>query len=142
MQVKDLPHFNAVINTIVALLLVAGLLLVKRGRREAHKRVMTAALMLSVVFLASYVVYHYGYGSTKFTGTGIARPIYFALLLSHTILAVVNLPFVIVTVARAWRGDFAAHRKIARYTWYMWFYVAATGPLVYLMLYQVYPAER
>jgi tetratricopeptide (TPR) repeat protein len=103
---------------------------------------MTAALALSGLFLTSYLVYHFEYGSTKFTGVGPVRTVYFTVLLTHTILAVVSLPFIIVTVLRAWRGDFVKHRKISQLTWYMWFYVALTGPIVYLMLYQLYPASR
>ena len=142
MGVAALPHLNAIINSAVAILLVVGLVLIKRGRRQSHQKVMTAALALSGLFLVSYLVYHFEYGSTKFTGVGPVRTIYFTLLLTHTVLAIVNLPFVVLTTARAWRGDFVNHRRIARVTWYMWFYVAVTGPLVYLMLYQLYPASR
>ncbi len=137
-----LPHLNAIINSAVAILLVVGLVLIKRGRRRSHQKVMTAALILSALFLVSYLVYHYHHGATKFAGTGPVRTVYFTLLTTHTVLAVVNLPFVIVTVTRAWRGAFDEHKKLARITWYMWFYVAVTGPLVYLMLYQIYPASR
>jgi uncharacterized membrane protein YozB (DUF420 family)/Flp pilus assembly protein TadD len=142
MGVAALPHVNALINTAVAILLVVGLVLIKRGKRIAHQKVMTAALILSALFLCSYLVYHYQHGSTKFTGIGPVRTVYFTLLSTHTVLAVVNLPFIVIAVARAWRGEFAKHRRIARVTWYMWFYVAMTGPLVYLMLYQLYPASR
>ncbi len=141
MSVADLPHLNAGINTTVALLLLWALWLIRQGRKEAHGRVMLAALGLSALFLVSYLIYHYGHGSTPFPGQGWIRPVYFTILISHTILAVVNLPFVIVTVARALKGEFAKHRKVARVTWYMWFYVAVTGPLVYLLLYQLYPAQ-
>lgn len=139
MSVAALPHVNAAINTIVAILLVVGLVLIKRGQHETHKKVMTAALLLSGLFLASYLVYHFEHGSTKFTGVGPVRTVYFTLLLTHTVLAVVNLPFIVVTVTRAWRGEFKKHKRVARFTWYTWFYVAVTGPLVYLMLYQLYP---
>src|SRR5687767_744394 len=142
MEVAALPHLNALINSAVAILLVVGLVLIKRGKRLAHQKVMTSALILSALFFASYIVYHLEHGSTKFTGIGPIRTVYFTLLLTHTVLAIVNLPFVIVTVVRAWRGDFLKHRRIARVTWYMWFYVAITGPLVYLMLYQLYPASK
>jgi uncharacterized membrane protein YozB (DUF420 family) len=137
MGVAALPHLNALINSAVAVLLVVGLVLIKRGRRQTHQKVMTAALALSALFLASYLVYHFEYGSRKFTGVGPIRTVYFTLLLTHTVLAVVNLPLIILTTLRAWRGDFVKHRKIARVTWYLWFYVAVTGPLVYLMLYQM-----
>lgn len=140
MSVAALPHVNAAINTVVAILLVIGLVLIKRGQHQAHKKVMTAALVLSALFLASYLVYHFEHGSTKFTGVGPVRTVYFTLLLTHTVLAVINLPFIIVTVTRALRGQFKKHKRVARFTWYVWFYVAVTGPLVYLMLYQLYPA--
>ena len=141
MTVADLPHVNAGLNTVVALLLVAGLALAKRGRGAAHRAVMVAALAISALFLASYLTYHYQHGSTRFTGQGWIRPVYFAVLISHTVLAVVNLPFIVTAVVRALRGDLAGHRKVARRTWLAWFYVAVTGPLVYLMLYRM-PGNR
>ena len=140
MSVADLPHVNAVINTTVAAILLWALWLIRQGRREAHTRAMLAALILSGLFLVSYLIYHYGHGSTPFPGQGWIRPVYFTVLITHTVLAVVNLPFIIVTVARALKGEFAKHRKVAKFTWYAWFYVAVTGPVVYLMLYQLYPA--
>jgi uncharacterized membrane protein YozB (DUF420 family) len=142
MSVADLPLVNACINTAVAALLLTGYVLIRKRRMDAHKWVMLSALVLSALFLASYLTYHAKHGSTHFTGDGVSRPIYFSLLISHTVLAVVNLPFVVVTVARALRGSFAAHRKIAMRTWVVWLYVAVTGPLVYLMLYQIFPASR
>jgi uncharacterized membrane protein YozB (DUF420 family) len=141
LSVAALPHVNAAINTGVALLLILGFVLIKRGQREAHKKVMTAALVLSALFLVSYVVYHYGHGSTKFRGQGGIRTVYFTILLTHTVLAIVNLPLVIITVVRAWKGQFEKHRRIAKWTWVIWLYVAITGPLVYLMLYQLYPSD-
>lgn len=141
MSVADLPHLNAGINTVVALLLIAGLVLIKQGRRDAHKNVMVAALVLSGLFLASYLTYHYNHGSTKFQGQGAILPVYFTILLTHTVLAVVNLPFIVVTVWRAYKGQFAKHKKVARFTYWVWLYVAITGPLVYLLLYQLYPGD-
>lgn len=142
MSVADLPHVNASINTVVALLLIAGLVLIKQGRRDAHRNVMVAAIVLSGLFLASYLTYHYLHGSTKFQGQGAIRPVYFTILLTHTVLAVVNLPFIVVTVWRAYKGQFAKHRKVAKYTYWVWLYVAITGPIVYLLLYQLYPGDR
>lgn len=139
MTVADLPHVNAVINSCVACLLMAGLILVKQRRLTAHKNVMVAALALSTAFLASYLVYHFNHGSTPFPGQGPIRAVYFTILISHTVLATVSLPFIIMAVVRAWRGQIERHRKIAKITWAMWFYVAVTGPVVYLMLYQLYP---
>jgi putative membrane protein len=141
MTVADLPHLNAALNTLVSVLLVAGLLLARSGRGAAHRAVMVAALVISAVFLASYLTYHYQHGSTRFTGQGWIRPVYFAILVSHTILAVVNLPFILTAVVRAARGDIAGHRRVARLTWLAWFYVAVTGPVVYLMLYRM-PGNR
>lgn len=138
MTVADLqllPFFNACINTLVAILLIAGYVLIRRGRRVAHERVMLAAVALSALFLASYVTYHLNMGSTKFLGEGIVRPIYFTILISHTVLATVNLPFVIVTLARGLKRNFPAHVRIAKRTWAVWLYVAVTGPIVYVMLY-------
>jgi uncharacterized membrane protein YozB (DUF420 family) len=138
-MIEQLPLINASINTAVALLLLVGLKLIHARKLDLHKWVMLAALVLSALFLASYVTYHLKHGATKFAGEGLVRPVYFAILISHTVLAIVNLPFVIMTVARALKGDFARHRAIAKRTWFVWFYVAVTGPLVYLMLYQLYP---
>lgn len=140
--ISDLPRVNAIINTAVALLLLLGLGLIRRRRREAHRWVMLAAVALSALFLASYVTYHALHGATKFAGTGISRPIYFTILSTHTVLAVVNLPLVIVTLSRALRGRFQAHVRIAKWTWRIWLYVAVTGPIVYLMLYEIYPAPK
>jgi putative membrane protein len=142
MSVDGLPLLNASINTAVAILLVVGYVLIRRRRRDLHKWVMLCALVLSALFLSSYLTYHFLRGSTKFTGEGAVRPLYFALLISHTTLAVVNLPFIVVTVWRAFKGQFAAHRRVAVRTWVVWLYVAVTGPLVYLMLYQLYPASK
>ena len=95
---------------------------------------------MSILFLASYLTYHYFHGTTRFQGTGLARPFYFTVLTSHTILAIVIVPLIIVTFIRAFRLDFVRHRKIARVTLPLWFYVSITGVIVYLMLYQIYPS--
>jgi putative membrane protein len=138
-MIEKLPLVNACINTAVAGLLIVGYVLIRRRKLDAHKWVMLSALALSALFLASYVTYHVKHGSTKFPGVGFIRPVYFTILISHTVLAVVNLPFVIMTVARGLTGDFARHKKIAKRTWAVWLYVAITGPVVYVMLYQLYP---
>ena len=98
---------------------------------------MIAALVCSALFLTSYLVYHYHVGSVPFQGTGAVRVIYFAILITHVILAAAILPLVLVTVARALRRDFTRHRAIARWTWPLWMYVSVTGVVVYLMLYQM-----
>jgi len=133
----DLPALNAVLNTTSALLLLAGYRLVRSGRREAHRRVMLAALATSALFLISYLVYHAQVGSVRFTGQGPVRTVYFVILISHTVLAAAIVPLVLVTLARALRGRFDAHRRLARYTLPLWLYVSVTGVAVYLMLYRL-----
>lgn len=135
-----LPHLNATLNASSFVLLSSGYYFIRRKRVQAHRNCQIAALTASVVFLISYVVYHLHHGTTRFTGQGIARPIYFTILTTHTFLAAVIVPFVIITVRRAKRGDFARHKAIARWTLPMWLYVSITGVLVYLMLYHVYPS--
>ncbi|HKZ02049.1 MAG TPA: DUF420 domain-containing protein [Pyrinomonadaceae bacterium] len=136
-----LPHLNALLNTTSAILLITGYALIRRGRIEAHKRCQLSALTASIAFLASYLTYHYIHGSTRFVGQGIARPIYFTILISHTILAAVIVPLVAVTLWRARRSDFARHKRIARITLPLWLYVSVTGVVVYLMLYHFYPSR-
>src|SRR6185437_8172989 len=110
-----LPHLNATLNASSFILLTSGYYFIRRGRVLAHKRCQISALTASVVFLVSYVVYHQHHGTTRFAGQGIARPIYFTILTTHTILAVVIVPFVIITLRRALRGDFLRHRALARW---------------------------
>ena len=137
MTTRDLPTLNAVLNTACFFLLVAGWALVRRGRRDAHRVAMLGALATSAAFLASYLVYHFEVGSVRFAGRGAIRTVYFALLLSHTVLAAAIVPLVLVTVARALRGRFAAHRALARYTLPLWLWVSASGVVVYWMLYRM-----
>lgn len=139
MSSRDLPALNAALNGISATLLLLGFLAIRRGRRETHRRFMVAALVTSGLFLASYLTYHALHGSTPFLRQGPIRAVYFVILLTHVVLAVVNLPLVITAVLRAYRGDFERHRKIAKLTWGMWMYVSVTGVLVYLMLYRWFP---
>ncbi len=136
-----LPHLNATLNATSALLLFAGYYFIRRGRVTAHLRCMTAALVVSATFLVSYIVYHAEHGSTRFAGQGLIRPVYFTILLTHTVLAAVIVPLVAVTLRRAWRGDFARHRRVARWTFPVWAYVSVTGVVVYLLLYQLYPSR-
>ena len=136
-----LPHLNAALNASSFILLSTGYYFIRRGRVIAHRNCQLAALTVSILFLISYVTYHQHHGTTRFTGQGIARSVYFTILTSHTILAVVIVPFVIVTFLRAFRGDFQRHRALARWTLPMWLYVSVTGVLVYLMLYHLYPAQ-
>jgi len=134
---SDLPTLNAVLNTTSAALLLLGWVLIRSGRREAHRRAMLGALTCSALFLVSYLVYHAQVGSVRFTGEGPVRTVYFALLLSHTILAVVIVPLVLVTVTRAVRGRFESHRRIARVTLPLWGWVSVSGVAVYWMLYRL-----
>jgi uncharacterized membrane protein YozB (DUF420 family) len=134
---RDLPTLNAVLNATSACLLALGYVLIRRGRRQAHENVMQAALACSALFLVSYLVYHAQVGSVRFQGQGPIRTVYFSILVSHTILAVVIVPLVIVTFVRAKRGRFERHRAIARVTLPLWAYVSVTGVIVYWMLYRM-----
>jgi putative membrane protein len=138
--ISFLPHVNALLNTTSALLLLAGFRFIRLGRIQAHRNCQVTAVATSSLFLISYLTYHYHHGATRFTGQGIVRPFYFALLTTHTILAVVIVPLILVTLYRAARGDFIRHRRIARWTLPLWLYVSVTGVIVYLMLYQIYPS--
>jgi uncharacterized membrane protein YozB (DUF420 family) len=129
---------NATLNGTSAVLLVAGRALIVRGKRAAHRAVMLTALATSCIFLGSYLYYHYRVGHVLFRGRGWSRPLYFTILISHTILAAVIVPLVIVTLNRAWRGQFDRHRAIARWTFPLWLYVSVTGVVVYLMLYRIF----
>lgn len=137
MELRDLPTLNAALNSLSAILLVTGFRLVKQRRFEAHKKVMLAAFTTSVLFLASYLVYHYNVGSVKFQKTGAIRAVYFSILLSHTILAAAAAPMAAVTLYRAWTNQLEKHRKLARITLPVWLYVSVTGVAVYVMLYRL-----
>jgi len=132
------PKINATLNGCSAVLLVTGRALIARGRKAAHRAVMLTALGTSTLFLVSYLYYHYHVGSVRFRGTGWSRPLYFSILISHTILAAVIVPLVIVTLSRALREQFDRHRAIARWTFPLWLYVSVTGVIVYLMLYRIF----
>jgi len=134
-----LPHLNALLNTTSALLLIAGYRFIRAKSVRAHRNCQIAAVGTSTLFLISYLTYHYYHGDTPFPGQGIVRPFYFAILISHVILAIVIVPLVWITVYRAARGDFTRHRRIARWTLPLWLYVSVTGVIVYLMLYHIYP---
>jgi putative membrane protein len=136
-----LPHLNAVLNASSFVLLTSGYYFIRRKRVKAHRNCQVAALTASVIFLISYLTYHSHHGVTRFAGQGIARPIYFTILTTHTFLAAVIVPFVIITVRRAKRGDFQRHKRIARVTLPMWLYVSITGVVVYFMLYHLYPSS-
>ncbi|HWS88474.1 MAG TPA: DUF420 domain-containing protein [Pyrinomonadaceae bacterium] len=133
-----LPHVNAALNATSFVLLVAAFYQIRRGNVQLHRRLMLSALAVSGLFLVSYVAYHAQYGSVRFTGQGPVRAVYFFILVTHIILAAAIVPLVLVTVVRALRGDFARHRRVARWTYPLWLYVSVTGVVVYLMLYHLY----
>ncbi|HXV18168.1 MAG TPA: DUF420 domain-containing protein, partial [Gemmatimonadaceae bacterium] len=111
---------------------------IKRGNMDAHRRTMIAAVCTSSLFLICYLYYHSQVGSVRFQGTGWSRPVYFSILLTHTILAAATVPLVLVTLTRGLRARFALHRKIARWTFPVWLYVSVTGVIIYLMLYHLF----
>jgi putative membrane protein len=133
-----LPALNAILNGTAAVLILIGIYLIKTGRQRAHRAVMISAVVASSLFLVSYVTYHAHIGSKHFPGHGWARPVYFSILLTHTILAIVVVPLVLVTLTRALKGKIARHRPIARWTYPVWLYVSVTGVIIYVMLYQLY----
>jgi putative membrane protein len=137
LPLSDLPAVNATLNSASALLLAAGYFFIRRGNVAAHRRCMVAALTTSALFLTTYLIYHYNVGSVPFTGRGWIRAVYFSILITHTILAAVIVPLVLVTLSRALRADFVRHRRIARWTLPLWFYVSVTGVVVYWMLYRL-----
>jgi uncharacterized membrane protein YozB (DUF420 family) len=137
MDLASLPALNAVLNFTASVLLATGFVLIRRGRRDAHHRVMIAALVVSTLFLVSYLVYHARVGSVRFQGQGSVRTVYFSILISHTILAAAVPPLALITLWRAVRGRFDRHRAIARWTLPIWFYVSVTGVVIYWMLYRL-----
>ena len=133
------PALNASLNATSALLLAGGYAAIRAGKRDVHKRFMVSAFWVSAIFLVSYVIYHIRVKQVVlFQGQGWIRPVYFALLLSHMILAIVIVPLILITLRRAWMEKFDKHRIIARWTLPLWFYVSVTGVIVYILLYQVY----
>jgi uncharacterized membrane protein YozB (DUF420 family) len=137
------PPINAVLNSLSTILLITGVILIKSGRKDAHRNVMVGALITSAVFLACYLTYHYGVGHTEFPKEyPVVRRIYLAILIPHIILAVVNLPFIILLVVAAFRGNFEKHRKIAKFTFPSWLFVSVTGVIIYFMIYQWFPPVK
>lgn len=132
-----LPGFNALLNATSAVLLTLGYAFVRLGKVQVHRACMLGALAVSGLFLISYVTYHYAFGSRLFSGQGWIRWVYFPLLISHVILAAGIVPLALVTVYRAWRGEVARHRRLARWTLPLWLYVSVTGVVVYWLLYRV-----
>lgn len=137
LELADLPVVNAVLNAISAVLLTTGYVLIRQAQTEHHRLCMLLAFGTSALFLSSYVVYHLNVGSVAFTGNGPIRTVYFSILITHIILAVLVLPMALMTLARALQGRFDAHRRLARWTLPIWLYVSVTGVVVYWMLYKM-----
>jgi putative membrane protein len=131
------PALNALLNLLSALFLTVGFIQIRNGRMRRHRAFMLAAFATSSVFLGSYLAYHYSAGSTRFQGQGWIRPTYFAILISHSFLAALVVPLVLVTLSRGLRERFPAHRRVARWTLPIWLYVSVTGVVVYVMLYHL-----
>ncbi|MBL0155618.1 MAG: DUF420 domain-containing protein [Bryobacterales bacterium] len=137
MEIRYLPALNAALNTTATLLLLWGFVLIRRRNFDAHKKVMLAAFATSILFLVSYLIYHFNVGSVKFQKTGAIRTVYFSILLTHTVLAAAVAPMAAITLYRAWTNQLQRHRKLARITLPIWLYVSVTGVVVYWMLYQL-----
>lgn len=137
MDVHVLPTVNACLNAVAAALLLAGYLLIRKQRIDAHRNCMLAAFVVSSLFLACYLYYHARVGSKPFRGAAALRWVYFPILISHIVLAVAIVPLALTTLYYALRQRFDRHRQIARWTWPLWMYVSVTGVIVYLMLYQL-----
>jgi uncharacterized membrane protein YozB (DUF420 family) len=141
------PHVNAALNALSSVFLVSGFIMIMRLQIAKHRWCMLAASCVSALFLVSYVSYHtlrtyyFGLGPTRFTGEGIIRPVYFTILTSHTFLAVAVFPFVLLTLYRGLKGRYDAHKRVARLVFPVWLYVSVTGVIVYVLLYQLYPAH-
>lgn len=129
-----LPPFHAAVNATAAVVLIAALVFIKRGKVAAHRSAMTAAMGLSVLFLLSYVAYHLTNDPTRYGGEGVMRAVYFTLLITHIVAAAVSFPFILFTFIAAWTNRFVAHRRLARWVYPLWLYVAVTGPICYWML--------
>ncbi|MGZ8898678.1 MAG: DUF420 domain-containing protein [Limisphaerales bacterium] len=142
MSFADLPAVNACLNGASTIFLTLGYIYIKKGRQDAHRNCMVSALITSTVFLSCYLVYHYFAGRTTFQNPQWFRPIYLVILLTHTVLAVVIVPMVLVTVVQAIRQRWESHKKIARWTWPIWMYVSVTGVVIYLLLYQIFPQTK
>jgi uncharacterized membrane protein YozB (DUF420 family) len=133
-----LPHVTAGLNAVSLCFLLAGFTFIRLGRKDLHRRAMLGAVVASALFLGFYLAYHFAAPIFVFRGSGVVRPIYYALLISHVVLAALVTPMIALTLWRAVKGDFAAHPKLARWTLPVWLYVSVTGIVVYLMLYHIY----
>lgn len=141
MSFYDLPLLNAILNGTCAVLLFIARQKIKRNERQQHKKLMIAAFSISVLFLISYLIYHYEVGSVGFKGEGWSRPLYFTILISHTILAAAVPVLAIMSLSRGLKSQFRRHAAIAKYTYPIWLYVSVTGVMIYLMLYHIWPSR-
>jgi uncharacterized membrane protein YozB (DUF420 family) len=137
---SDLPLLNAMLNSTSLVLLLLGRRAIRQKQVQRHRKLMISVFVFSGLFLTSYLIYHYGHGSQPFQGEGLVRYIYFTILISHSILATAILPLAIVTLIRGLKRDDVRHKRIARWTYPIWLYVSVTGIMIYLMLYQLFPA--
>lgn len=141
------PHLNAMLNALSGISIVVGFYFIQKRKIDLHRMCMLTAFILSGIFLLSYITHHairtyyFGLGPTRFTGEGIVRPVYFTILTTHTILATVIAPLIVMTLWRALKGKFDMHKRLARWVFPIWLYVSVTGVVVYLMLYQLFPAK-
>ncbi len=145
MNLDILPPINAALNSVAFLCLTAGYFFIRfRQDREAHRKCMVAAFTVSAAFLASYLTYHFLKEGvhTRLGASGFVAYFYYIMLISHILLAMINLPLILVTIGLAIKGRFESHRKWARWTFPIWYYVSITGVLVYFFLYQWFPGER
>lgn len=136
MTYQDLPTLNATLNLISAVFLTLGYIYVKRGKPEVHRKMMIGALVSSALFLIFYLIYHEAVGSVPYPKQDWTRPVYFAILIPHVVLAALMVPFILLAVWHAFRGAFAKHTRITRWLWPVWMFVSVSGVAVYLMLYQ------
>lgn len=134
MDLYHLPLVNSCLNFLSTLFLIAGFYFIKNGKKELHQKMMWSALVISAVFLTNYLIFHFNVGSVKFLGTGIIRPIYFAILIPHIILAMAIVPLVLMTFSRAIKKNFELHKRIARITWPLWMFVSVTGVVIYVIM--------
>jgi len=137
MQISDLPAVNATLNALSSVWLAVGYIFIRQKKITAHRFCMLGALTTSALFLISYLTYHYHAGSKPFAGQGVIRTVYFTILLTHTVLATAIVPLALMTLSRALKERFDKHKRIARWTLPIWFYVSVTGVVVYFMLYQM-----
>lgn len=139
MDILMIPHVNAVLNALSIVLMVMGRSFALAGNEAAHKKAMIATLAVSAAFLALYTTYHLGGGFAKFGGEGLIRWVYFPILIIHVVGAVAITPLVPMAVFKAIKGDRAGHKRLVRYTWPLWFFVATSGVVVYVMAFHLYP---